>query len=184
MIERKSRGEEESNVVDFPGGLDPSQFRVSGVDSKGHTTRIWASVQPMHAQTIDILIQSKKFPYRTRGDFIRHAIVRHIHWLEKIYKPLNSVTGALDAMNALLRDAEFRAEFTEYLGRLNKQIKEMVAEGDISAARRLLLETIRCVETMPEGYWRDKYATAIREEHKDLLENMPRASFATFGEEK
>jgi hypothetical protein len=181
MAERKPRDEDESNIVEFPGGLDPAQFRVSGVDSKGHTNRIWASLQPMHVQTIDILVQSKKFPYRTRGDFVRHAIIRHIHWLEKIYKPLNSVTGALDAMNALLRDAEFRAEFTEYLGRLNKQIKSLVTEGDEQAARRLLLETLRCIETMPEGYWRDKYMAAIRDEHKSLLESMPKASLFTFG---
>lgn len=184
MTDRRTRNDEESNVVEFPGGLDPAQFRVSGVDSKGHTTRVWASTQPMHKQTLDIIVQSKKFPYRTTGDLIRHALVRHIHWLEKIHKPLSSVTGALDAMNALLRDAEFRAEFTEYLGRLNKQIKEMVAEGDVPAARRLLLETLRCVDTMPEGYWRDKYIAAIREQHKDLLENMPKASFANFGEER
>jgi len=184
MSDRRGREQEDDNVVEFPGGLDPAQFRVSGVDSKGHTQRVWASVQPMHVQTMDILIQSKKFPYRTRGDFIRHALIRHIHWLEKIHRPINSVTGALDAMNALLRDAEFRAEFTEYLGRLNKQIKALVKENDEPAARRLLLETLRCVESMPEGYWRDKYAVAIREEHKDLLGSMPKASFFNFGAEE
>lgn len=183
MADRKSRDEDDTNVVEFPGGLDPAQFRVSSVDSKGHSIRAWASLQPMHLQTIDVLVQSKKFPYRTRGDLLRHAIIRHIHWLEKIYKPLNSVTGALDAMNALLRDAEFRQEFTEYLGRLNKQIESLVSEGDESAARRLLLETLRCVEEMPEGYWKDKYQAAIREKHKKLLGSMPKASLFNFREE-
>lgn len=177
-----NRIDEDDNVFELPSGLDPAQFRVPSVDSKGHSTRVWASLQPMHLQTIDILCQSRKFPYRTRGDFIRHAIVRHIHWLEKMYKPVNSVTGALDAMNALLRDAEFRAEFTEYIGKLNKQIVALEREGDDPAARRLLLETLRCVESMPDGYWKDKYLATIKEDHKKLLEDMPKASLLKFSD--
>lgn len=177
-----SRTDEDDNVYELPSGLDPAQFRVPSVDSKGHSVRAWVSLQPMHLQTVDILCQSKKFPYRTRGDFIRHAVVRHIHWLEKIYKPMASVTGALDAMNALLRDAEFRSEFTEYIAKLNKQIISLEREGDEQAARRLLLETLRCVETMPDGYWRDKYLATIREDHKALLETMPKASLLKFGD--
>lgn len=175
--------EDDDNVVEFPGGLEPAQFRVPSVDSKGHTVRAWASVQPMHLQTIDILVQSKKFPYRTRGDFIRHALVRHIHWLEKIYQPLNSVTGALDAMNALLRDAEFRQEFREFFGKLKKQIKSLIAEGDEQAARKLVLEVMRCIADMPDGYWRDKYTAEVNEEFKELLDSMPKASLFTFGGE-
>jgi hypothetical protein len=171
------------NVLEFPGDLDPAQFRVSGTDSKGHTSRVWANMQPMHVQTMDILLQCRKFPYRTRGDFIRHAVVRHIHWLEKIHRPVNSVTGALDAMNALLRDAEFRMEFTEYIARLTKQIDALVDEGDEVAARKLLLESLRLVDTMPEGYWRDKYGKTMKEKNKRLLENMPTASLMNFNGE-
>jgi hypothetical protein len=176
--------ERDDNVVEFPGNLDPAQFRVSGTDSKGHTSRIWVNLQPMHVQTIDILTQSGKFPYRTRGDFLRHAVIKHIHWLERIEKPLNSITGALDAMNALLRDAEFRMEFTEYIARLTKQIEALVDEGDVVAARKLLLESLRLVETMPEGYWKDKYTKTIREKNKRLLEEMPKASLINFNGEE
>lgn len=179
-----SNNDRDDNVVDFPGGLDPAQFRVSGTDSKGHTSRIWVNLQPMHVQTIDILTQSGKFPYRTRGDFLRHSVMKHIHWLERIHQPLNSITGALDAMNALLRDAEFRMEFTEYIARLTKQIEALVDEGDITAARKLLLETLRHVESMPEGYWRDKYSKTIRDKNKRLLEEMPTASLLCFGGEE
>jgi hypothetical protein len=175
--------QDDDNIVEFPGDLDPAQFRVSGTDTKGHTERIWINFQPMHVQTMDILSKNGKFPFRNRGDLVRHAVVREFHWLERIHKPVNSVTGALDAMNALLRDAEFRQEFTEYLGKLNKQIEAFVDEGDVPAARKLLLETLRHVETMPEGYWKTKYQKAITEKHKRLLEDLPKASLFRVGDE-
>lgn len=181
MAKEPRTNQDDDNIVEFPGDLDPAQFRVSGTDTKGHYDRVWVNLQPMHVQTLDILSKSGKFPYRNRGDIMRHALVRHIHWLERIHKPVNSVTGALDAMNALLRDAEFRQEFTEYLTKLNKQIEAFVDEGDVPAARKLLLETLRHVETMPEGYWKTKYQKSITEKHKRLLEDLPRASLFRIG---
>lgn len=174
------------NLVEFPGDLDPAQFRVSGTDSKGHTARVWANIQPMHVNTLDILLQSAKFPYRTRGDLIRHALIRHIHWLEGIHQPLNSVTGAIDAMNAMLRDAEFRAEFVEMIGKIVKQVEGLVSEDDIPAARRLLLGIMRSVSTMPDGYWKDKYEKTLKEHPVcvKLLENMPNASLSSFKQEE
>lgn len=184
MAKQSRTNQDDDNIIEFPGDLDPAQFRVSGTDTKGHTQRIWINFQPMHVQTIDTLSRPNGvFPYRNRGDLMRHGLVRHVHWLERIHKPVNSVTGALDAMNALLRDAEFRQEFTEYLGKLNKQIEAFVDEGDVPAARKLLLETLRHVESMPDGYWKTKYQNAITEKHKRLLEDLPRASLFRVGSE-
>lgn len=158
--------------------LDPAQFRVAGTDTKGHSARVWTNVQPMHLQTIDILIQSGKFPYRSRGDLIRHALVRHIHWLEDINKPIRSVTGAVDAILTVLRDAEFRSEFSETIERVVQRAQELLSEGDLHAAQKLVLETLRNVRSMPDGYWRNKYEKAILENPTcaKLISEAPRAS--------
>lgn len=183
MAKEARTNQDDDNVIEFPGNLDPAQFRVSGTDTKGHYERVWVNMQPMHVMTIDAMSAAGKFPYRNRGDIIRHATVRHIHWLERIHQPVNSVTGALDAMNALLRDAEFRQEFTEYISKLNKQIEAFVDEDDLPAARKLLLETLRHIESMPEGYWKTKYKKTIEEKHKRILEDLPKASLFSFGGE-
>lgn len=174
------------NLVEFPGDLDPAQFRVSGTDSKGHSNRVWANIQPVHLNAIDILVQSNNFPYRTRGDLIRHALIRHMHWLERIHKPLNSVTGAVNAMNAMLRDAEFRSEFVEMIGKIVKQVEDLVNEEDIPAARKLLLNIMRELATMPDGYWKDKYEKTLREHPvcMKILQNLPNASLSSFGKEE
>uniref|UniRef100_A0A6M3XWQ3 Uncharacterized protein n=1 Tax=viral metagenome TaxID=1070528 RepID=A0A6M3XWQ3_9ZZZZ len=171
------------NVVEFPGDLDPAQFRISATDTKGHTARKWYNIQPMHSQMMAVLMEAKKFPYRTIGEFTRHAIVRHIHWLESIHQPIKSVTGALDASNAVLRDMEFRSEFKYFIEKLDKQVNILVDEGDIGAARKLVLEVLRHIEDMPEGYWRDKYLGQIRKGHAKLLEGAPKASLLAFSEE-
>ena len=172
------------NVVEFPGDLDSAQFRISATDTKGHTVRKWFNIQPMYAQMMDVILESKKFPLRTTGDFVRHAIVRYIHWLESIHKPMKSVTGALDASNAVLRDIEFRAEFKHFIEKLDKQVDILVDEGDIGAARKLVLEVLRNIEDMPDGYWRDKYLFQIRKGQEKLLLGAPKASLLAFNAEE
>jgi hypothetical protein len=136
----------------------------------------------MHAQTIDVLAQCGKFPYRNRGDLVRHALIRHLHWLERIHKPINSVTGALDAMNALLRENEFHLEMREFFNALAKQIDDLMKHQEQPAARRLLLRTIRSIEGMPDSYWKDRYLTTLQTQHRDLLATMPKASLLDFGD--
>jgi len=160
-------------VVDFPGELDPAQFRVSGTDIKGHTKRIWTNLQPMHVHMMDVLSNpGGKFPYRNRGDFNRHAIVRHLHFLERIHQPVNSITGALDAMNAVLREAEFRLEFETFINKMVKLINDLVDAGDTLAARTLVLDIVHKVNTMPEGFWKDKYFKTIVEKTKRVLDGI------------
>jgi hypothetical protein len=167
----------DDNVIEFPGGLDANQFRVSGSDSKGHFQRIWVNFQPMHVHMADVLSGSGKFPYRNRGDLIRHGVVRHFHWLEKIHRPVNSVTGALDAMNAVLREAEFRLEFETFINKMVKMVDDLVEAGDGTAARKLVLEVLRKVQDMPEGYWKDKYIKTIYDKSKRILkEDLPMLS--------
>ena len=172
------------NVVDFPGELDPAQFRVSGTDSKGHFQRVWVNLQPMHVHMADVLSSNtQRFPYRNRGDLIRHALIRHFHYLERIEKPVNSVTGALDAMNSVLRESEFRLEFENFITKMIKLIEELVDAGDEMAARKLVLDVLRKVQTMPEGYWKEKYYKTITDKTKRLLDEIPKAEVhALFGD--
>jgi len=172
------------NVVDFPEGLDPAQFRVSGTDTKGHYQKVWVNLQPMHVHMIDVhSSDSTKIPYRNRGDFLRHSIVRHLHWIERIARPVNSVTGAADAISAIMREIEFRMEFENGLQKLSKIVNELVDRGDEVEAQRLVLDVLREVNKMPEGYWKSKYRAVINEKNKKLLDSIPMATVEElFGE--
>lgn len=163
------------NVVEFPGApeLDASQFRVPGTDIRGHTKRIWTNFQPMHVHMMDVLsVPGGKFPYRNRGDFLRHAAVRHFHYLERIDKPLNSMTGAMDAMNTVLREAEFRHEYDNFINKMMKVINDLVDAGDELQAKKVVLEILREVGTMPDGYWKEKYYKSITDKTRRLLDSL------------
>jgi len=61
--------------------LKPESFRVGGSDAKGHNVRMFFRTQPGHGHQCDSIIQSKIFPYRRKGDLLRHALHRHLQWL-------------------------------------------------------------------------------------------------------
>ena len=175
MTESNNR---ESNVYEIQS-LDPNSFRVPAKDAKGHDERVWIRVQPGHAQAMEAFVQSKKFPYRSIPDLIRHAILRHLHWLNSV-GPVKSVTGAVDAMLSILREDEFMSEFKQVLETLDARIYSHINQGEESQARRLVLEMLRHIKNMPAGFWRTKYLKNIEGKYGHLLKDMPKASILSF----
>ena len=169
--------------------IDAEQFRVPAKDTKGHSDRVWFRCQPGHASALASVVQSGVFPYRTNSDLLRHALVRHLHYLETLNQQLGgkqmpSVLAATDAMLAILRDDLYYTEFHHVLQTLTTQLNTHKGLGEFGEARRLLLEVLRCWSTMPEGFWKDKYKKQIETDHKDLLAKMPKADLLAFGDEE
>lgn len=169
-------------VIDGPT-IDPSSFRVSSTDTKGHSQRMWFKCQPGHAAMIDAVVQSNKFPYRTKGDLLRHALVRHLRWLENL-QPIPSITGMVDAILTILRDDEFYSDYKHVLETLSNRINMHKGQGELGEARRILYEVLHNIKRMPDTFWRDKYLAAIDRDHGDLIKNAPKASLLHFIEEK
>jgi hypothetical protein len=162
--------------------LDPASFRVPAKDGKGHDERIWVRIQPGHIQAMEAFVQSRKFPYRSIPELVRHAIFRHLHWLNNL-GPVRSVTGAVDAILALLREDEFMAEFKQVLETMDARVYLHLNQGETNQARRIVLETLRHVKDMPEGFWKDKYVKTIEEKFSQLLKDAPKASLVNFSKE-
>lgn len=154
---------------------DPSQFRVPASDTKGHNARVWARCQPGHAQQLEHILQSKKFPYRCKGDILRHALLRHLIWLESL-EPMRSVTGQVDAILEVLRDEEFASDFRSLFDKLGERISSHIGQGAEGEARRLILSAIHAIDQMPEGYWKEKYKSEVDSRWGYLIKNAGRAS--------
>ena len=155
--------------------LDPVQFRVPASDAKGHATRLWFRCQPGHAHQLEMIIQTRRFPYRTKGDLLRHALVRHFHYLEAI-APIPSVTAEVDAILEILRDEEFSSDFIFMFDKLGSQISKHIGEGSVGEARRLLLAVQNRIEGMPDCYWKDKYKSELSTRYGHLISSAPTAS--------
>ena len=159
--------------------VNPKEFRVPATDTKGHNVRVWFRAQPGHAHQMETIVQSKKFPYRTKGDLLRHALLRHLRWLES-QEALPSVTAAVDSILDIMRDEEFASEFQLVWAKLSERIAMHLGNGSAGEARRLLLEVKRHIVAMPDCYWRDAYLKELETRYGYLLKDAPKASLLKF----
>ena len=151
-------------------GVAPEEFHVPASDMKGHSVQQYFRVQPGHSIQIDNTVRSRKFPYRNKGDFLRHAIMRHLKWLAGM-DSVNSVTTQVDAIIEVLRDDAFQVEFADLFIRLGDRIAYHLGSGDggIVEARRLLEVVGGHLDSMPDGYWKKKHLEELKARFGHLL---------------
>ncbi len=157
--------------------LNPFEFRVPASDTKGHSSRNWFRCTPAMARVIDQTLGSKQFPYRTKGDLLRHALSRHVRWLETI-RPVASVTAEVDAIMEIMRDEEFHDDFVNVFEKLGERISNHMSGGSAGEARRLLLSTLRHVDNMPDGHWKNKYKKEINSKYGHILKEAKKAKLS------
>jgi len=154
---------------------DPTEFRIGASDTKGHSARHWFRCIPMMARQVEQIIQSKKFPYRTKGDLLRHALHKHIRWLVDI-EPMVTVSGQVDAILEIMRDEEMNSDFALVFEKMGERINQHMASGSHREATRLLLTIKSCIDEMPEGFWQDRYQNKIKERFGNLLKGTDKCN--------
>lgn len=156
--------------------VDPRSFRVPAKDTGGNSARCQFRLPPIYIRMIDILLQSRLFPYRTKGDVFRHAVIVLFDNLKRINHGIPSVSGAVDAMNMLLSDEEYASEFNQILSKLEDVISfhlKSEADGEII---RILLDMQQHINSMPDGYWKDKYTKELNARWGHRLKQAKRAN--------
>jgi len=153
---------------------DVAEFRTSASDAHGHGERVFCRVMPQIAQQFEVLVQSKRFPYRTKADLIRHALYRHVKWLEGL-EPVKSVMSQVDATIAVLAEEEQQHEFRGVLEKMSAQISNHISSGAEGEARRLVLKVQALMREAPDCYWRNRYLGEIDSRWKHLIDSAPRA---------
>ena len=147
---------------------DPVEFRIPASDTKGHSARQWFRCIPSMARQIEQIVQARQFPYRTKGDLLRHALHRHMRWLNTL-EPLKTVSGQVDTILEIIRDDEMNKDFSLAFSKLEEQINSYINDGDKREATRLVLAVQSHVKEMPSGFWKDKYQKKIRVQFGSLL---------------
>ena len=161
--------------------IDPIEFRITASDTNGHSARHWFRTIPQMARQIEQVIAGKKFPYRTKGDLLRHALHRHISWLATQDKVL-SVSGQVDAIVELMRDEEMAADFTTVFDKLSERISGHLSSGANGEATRLVRMVQDHIKSMPDGYWRDRYQRQMKERYGHLIDQQGKASLGRMEE--
>ena len=154
------------------GEPKPEDFRVPASDTHGHATGMTFRIQPGHERQLRSASNSGLFPYRTIGDVLRHAVKRHLDWLDTL-SPVPSVTKEVDNILEIIREDEFRADYKHVLEALGRNIAQSLVAGEVDRARAMIIRIRSGVENMPEGYWRDKYMGEINNKYGYLLNSQP-----------
>ncbi|MBA7694257.1 hypothetical protein ES703_102864 [subsurface metagenome] len=147
---------------------DISEFRISAQDKKGHSARRWFRLQPGHDSMIDEIVAKRIFPYRTASDLIRHAVKRHLDWLETL-EPIPSITKQVDIILDLMRQEEFQRDFQTVMDKLREQAWAYQRNGSQGEAERLINDTYQKILAMPIGYWRERYLEQLRKEFGPMV---------------
>jgi len=118
---------------------------------------------------LETVVSSKWFPYRSKGDVVRHALTRHFEWLETL-APIPSVTRQVDAIVELVRDEEYNTDFQEVFERLAGQVSRHLASGRNDLALTLVRRVVDQIEHMPEdSSWRDVYMEEVERRFAHML---------------
>ena len=150
---------------------DPDEFLIPASDSAGHGAKVWARVPPGILRQISELIAAGIFPYKTSSDLLRHALDRHLPYLNSL-EPLPSITGQVEAANVVIRRQIHQQEFTTTMADLNRAVEACVKEGALGEARRLVSQVRHALKKMPDGYWRDRYLSELRERFEHLFDGL------------
>ena len=149
-------------------------YRISASDNQGHSARHWFRTIPQMARQVEQVVAGKKFPYRTKGDLLRHALHRHIQWLVS-QGAITSVTGQVDAILEIMRDEEMNSDFIMVFDKMNERINGHLGAGATGEAVRLIRLVQDYVKVMPEGHWRERYTREIEMKFGHLVSGQDKA---------
>lgn len=167
----------------LPDLSDPGfwkEFTVPAKDHHGQSERYWGTMLPGMSSQVAMLIQSKQLPYRTAAELQRHAIWRHLKWLELIMEQLGgsgklqSVSSQVDAMMEILKDEEFNMDFQTTMSKTQEVVNRLIGSGDQQEAERMLWQLWDQIEQMPRGYWHDRWEREFKQRFGFIIEKKGR----------
>jgi hypothetical protein len=136
---------------------DPGGFIVPARDHQGHTVRVFCSIQPTIDHEIDCIMSSHNWPFKTKGDFIRWAIVDGVRKMETMEPVRGSMAIVAETILEACRSAQLWLKFRSSLETTEQTVKSMIDGGSEQEALKLLSKLHSEVLKMDEDAWRGQY---------------------------
>jgi hypothetical protein len=182
MSNRRKRGpEEEADLVgvEFQDAMSDDevslaqldQFLVPGADDKGRSHTIALNVPPMLARQADIILASKRFPYASQKDMVRHGFVRHMGWLSnEIRKSIPSHHLAMfESISELVRDDDYHMKMEGVFLNLDERVGQHVTRGEHGEVLRLISHIDQGIRRMPPSLWVTRFSQRFYERYGTIL---------------
>ncbi len=158
------------------------EYHIPASDTKGHSARQHFRCIPAMSRMVEQVVQAKKFPYRTKGDLLRHALHRHMNWLNK-QEPMPSIGGQVAAILEIMRDEEMNNDFSLVFAKLDDRINHHLQAGDKNEAVRLILIIKGHIGSMPDGFWKRKYEGKLEDKYGKLVGKANKAKINEWEDE-
>jgi len=133
------------------------EFYNSASDNKGHNTRLQTLAPPGVKRDIELILSSKKFPYESAADLIRHAVVEHLRRLHEV-EPLiqRGVLTALEMMQELAKDEQFDIQVQDTFDQFRQLITNLIERADHAGVTRTVALARTFLINQRESRWKDK----------------------------
>ena len=135
---------------------DTKDFQVPASDTKGHSVRITFRCPPQLHMQMEIILSSRKWPYRTDGEFLRHAMLEHCRRVMG-GTGIQSLLPQIEGIARVVKMEEEQREFESVGGKVTKEATALSSAGHVKKARALADRVMAQVEKMEDQYWREKY---------------------------
>ena len=156
--------------------MTDDQYYIPASDTKGHSSMLSFRVMPMVLTQLDEIVSSKKVPYKTKTALLRHALTRHIKYLEAQTGHIATLSGQVDIIYAVLEENKRNMDFKEVFDQMGTQVSSFLATGSNGEAVRVIRNIQELMTKMPDGYWRDYYLHTLDARFGDLLKKNDKAN--------
>lgn len=161
------------NPLDDPPEFAEKDYRISATDAKGRTERVWVRLPPYLVRLVQTIVAKGPYPWDTPSDAYRFAIYWGLRLLKHNPPQTQTVFAQVQAMNDLMTRELDHIAFRAVFDRARDVLNEYQREGAIDEARRVLGELDGRISSMPDGYWRRKYAETLRQHFGPLMRGTP-----------
>src|SRR3989304_3096125 len=149
--------------------INGEEFHVPARDTRGQSERVWFKTQPGHLAQVGHVVSSKLFPYRDAGWLYRHAIARHLRWLDQL-APVKTIVSQVDAVIEVVREEEMQIDFQNTFTALGETVSKLIGNGMGGRARETLGRVREKLEMMPEGDWKRRYLSEFQQRFGVMME--------------
>lgn len=150
-----------------------SEFLIPSGDAQGHSVGLSFRLPKDWVDQINTILLSRKFPYKSLGYFMRHALKRHFDFLSRLEQIPKSTIAQIRAMIDLMEEDAKQQGFELALDKLSERVAYYTAKGENNRAAGFVLSFLSKTEEIQEDYWRDYIQTAIKQRFGKLLESIP-----------
>lgn len=136
---------------------DPSHFIIPARDHQGHSTRLWCNVQPSVDHEINVIMASKNWPFKLKGDFVRWSVWEGVKRIEKMKPVPGSMIVVAETIQESCRAAMQWLAFKTSVDSTDSTVKALMDSGNETEALKLLSNLRTQVMKLEEASWREQW---------------------------